>query len=97
MRIQYYSAPAGSGKTHGIVNRACRLAAEHKRVFLLQPTKELISKTIQEELLNRPKRPEWKVFTQDHIPSLTSIPVEHNRQFDICDYLIAYYFRRAMS
>ena len=44
MEITFSSAPSGAGKTSQIIRRGCQLAHEHKRVLILQPTKELIAK-----------------------------------------------------
>ena len=62
MKIAFCSAPCGSGKTHQIVNRACEWAKTGRRSIILQPTKELIDKTVQEELLQRPNPPRYEVF-----------------------------------
>lgn len=85
MLIRYCSAPAGSGKTHSLVNRACDFAREHKRVIILQPTKELISKTIQDELLARRKPPQHYVFTQDTLEKGCSVAAELTRFFNGAD------------
>lgn len=62
MKIKYCSARCGAGKTRQIVNRAIELAKEGELVLILQPTKELINKTIEDELERRPDRPYHKVF-----------------------------------
>jgi hypothetical protein len=62
MRIKYCSAPCGSGKTFQIVNRACDLARHGNKVLILQPTRELIDKTVKEELQGRPIRSHFRVF-----------------------------------
>jgi len=67
MIIKYASAPSGSGKTHQIVAGACKLAQEHQRILILQPTKELINKTVEEELLARTNPPQYRVFHQDTV------------------------------
>jgi hypothetical protein len=51
MKINFCSAPCGSGKTYQIIKRACEWAKTGRRIIILQPTKELIEKTVQEELL----------------------------------------------
>jgi hypothetical protein len=56
-----------SGKTYQIVARACHLAREHKRGLILQPTKELINKTVQKELLVQPNPPGYGVFHGDTV------------------------------
>jgi hypothetical protein len=67
MIILYASAPSGAGKTHQVVARACELAREHQRVLILQPTKELINKTVQKELLAHPNPPQHYVFHGDKV------------------------------
>src|ERR1700732_1662444 len=62
MKIYFCSAPCGSGKTYQIVKRACEWAKLGRRVIILQPTKELIDKTVQEEPLQRPDAPRYEVF-----------------------------------
>ena len=64
MRIKYCSAPCGSGKTRQLINRACELVAEGHEVLILQPTRELIDKTVERELLSRPNAPQYRVFHQ---------------------------------
>jgi len=44
------------------VDRACELVRSGEKVLFLQPTVELIEKTVQEELLTRPNPPLYKVF-----------------------------------
>jgi hypothetical protein len=67
MIILYASAPSGAGKTHRIVDRACELAQKHERALILQPTKELINKTVQKELLAHPNPPPHYVFHGDAV------------------------------
>ena len=74
MKINFCSAPCGSGKTYQIINRACEWAKLGRRVIDLQPTKELIERTVQEELLRRPDAPTYKVFHGDTVPG----SVAHN-------------------
>jgi hypothetical protein len=67
MRINYFSAPPGSGKTREMINRACEWAKLGRRVIVFLPTIALIEKTIQEELLRRPDPPPYKVFHGDNV------------------------------
>jgi hypothetical protein len=67
MKIGFCSAPSGSGKTYQIIKRACEWAKLGRRVIILQPTKELIGKTVQEELLWRSDAPTYKVFHGDTV------------------------------
>ena len=60
--IKYASSPCGSGKTHEIVNRAYQLANDHHHVLVLQPTKELIEKTVAAELLSKKHVPAYRIF-----------------------------------
>ena len=62
MRINFCSAPSGSGKTRQLIESACRLAHKGKNVLFLQPTKELIDKTIGQELRNRSDPPPYQKF-----------------------------------
>ena len=65
--VTYCSAPCGSGKTHQIVQRACKMARSGRRVFIAQPTKELIDKTVREELEIIPDHPAYRVFHGDTV------------------------------
>ena len=60
--MKFCSAPCGSGKTHQIIERAAQFAAEGDFVVVLQPTKELINKTIERELLTRKNAPAHRAF-----------------------------------
>ena len=62
MLIHYCSSPCGCGKTHQIVNLASELVKQHKKVLVVQPTRELIDKTVNEELLIRPNPPNYRVI-----------------------------------
>ena len=69
MIIQFCSAPCGSGKTYQLVKSACRLANGGETVLLLQPTKELIDKTIADRLSRLSSAPLYEKFyggSQDH-------------------------------
>ena len=68
MKISYASAACGSGKTHQIVSRACELARRADNVLIIQPTKQLIDKTVERELLNRSGPPTHMVFHGDKFP-----------------------------
>ena len=62
MKINFCSAPCGSGKTHQLIESACRLAKSGEKVLFLQPTKELIDKTIEQELRSRSDPPPHQKF-----------------------------------
>jgi hypothetical protein len=62
VRIKYCAAPCGSGKTHQIINRACDLVRNHNRVLILQPTRDLIDRTVNEELQALVDPPPVRVF-----------------------------------
>lgn len=49
-RLLYTSALAGSGKTYALVRYAHSLARKGRKVLFVQPTKELIDKTVTDEL-----------------------------------------------
>jgi len=78
-KIRYASSPSGAGKTHGIIKRACELGRDVDRIMILQPTKELISRTIEDELKAQPKRPCWHVFHEDTISHNESVAAEITR------------------
>lgn len=46
--IYYVSAPAGSGKTHGLVRHAIAEAKAHRKILIAQPTKRLIQQTARQ-------------------------------------------------
>jgi Type III restriction enzyme, res subunit len=62
MKINFCSAPCGSGKTRQLIESACRLANKGENVLFLQPTKELIDKTIELELQGRSAPPPHQKF-----------------------------------
>ena len=78
--VNYASAPCGSGKTHQIVNRACQLAYDDRRVLILQPTLELIDRTIEQELLSRERVPANRVFHGEEVSG--SVAGELTRYFN---------------
>ena len=84
MEITFSSAPSGAGKTSQIIRRACQLAHEHKRVLILQPTKELIAKTVAEELNRQPGVPQYHVFHQDTVAG-SSVASEMTRFFNAAE------------
>ena len=48
MKINFCSAPCGSGKTRQIVQQALALVQRNEKVLILQPTRNLIDKTVEE-------------------------------------------------
>lgn len=50
MTIYYFDALAGAGKTRALALEADRLARRGRKVLFIQPTKHLITKTIEGEL-----------------------------------------------
>jgi hypothetical protein len=60
--IDFCSAPCGSGKTYQLIRAACRIANRGEIVLFVQPTKELIDKTITEQLLPRSNAPPHQTF-----------------------------------
>jgi superfamily II DNA or RNA helicase len=49
--MHYFNALAGAGKTYALARYADRLAQRDQKVLFIQPTKHLINKTIEDELL----------------------------------------------
>jgi len=84
MEITFSPAPSGAGKTSQIIRRACQLAHEHKRVLILLPTKELIAKTVAEELNRQPGVPQYHVFHQDTVAG-SSVASEMTRFFNAAE------------
>jgi superfamily II DNA or RNA helicase len=62
VKINYCSAQCGSGKTYQLIEAACRIAHQGEIVVVLQPTKELIDKTIANQLLQRSNAPAHRTF-----------------------------------
>ena len=56
MKINFCSAPPGSGKTHQVSNRSRNLAEGCNKVLILQPTRDLLEKTAEEEIRPFPFR-----------------------------------------
>ena len=50
MKINFCSAPPGSGKTHQIANRSRYLAEGFNKVLILQPTRDLLGNTAAKEI-----------------------------------------------
>ena len=50
MKINFCSAPPGSGKTHQIANRSRYLAKGLKKALILQPTRDLLGNTAAKEI-----------------------------------------------
>ena len=61
MKINFCSAPCGSGKTRQIVQQALALVQRNEKVLILQPTRNLIDKTV-EEIQSFPNPPRVEVF-----------------------------------
>jgi hypothetical protein len=76
MIVLYGSAVCGAGKTREIVRCACKLANDNKRVVIVQPTKELISRTVEGEVKRRTRPPDYKIFTGDTVRSGCSVARE---------------------
>jgi hypothetical protein len=66
LKIHYCSAPCGSGKTYQIIERASQLAAREDFVVVLQPTRELIDKTVEQKLRTRENPPAHLKFYTDN-------------------------------
>ncbi len=50
MKVNFCSAPPGSGKTHQIANRSRYLAKGFNKVLILQPTRDLLGNTAAKEI-----------------------------------------------
>lgn len=70
MAIYYFDALAGAGKTHALVRHADWLARSGRKVLFVQPTKFLIDKTVEEEVL--PLAPDYPVKAIHGDTDLTS-------------------------
>jgi hypothetical protein len=91
MDIWYISALCGSGKTHHLINRAYELAKSGHRVLVLQPTIELIERTIELELLTKPNHPKYKVFHRKKSGgSVASAISKHSKAGDELDGTIVF-------
>jgi Type III restriction enzyme, res subunit len=62
VNINLCSAPCGSGKTYQLIDAAWRIAHLGEIVLFFQPTKELIDKTIADQLLQRSNAPAHRTF-----------------------------------
>ncbi|MBC7578935.1 MAG: hypothetical protein H7312_16475, partial [Tardiphaga sp.] len=62
MKILYCSTPCGSGKTHNAVSYAAEMAADGKIAMILQPTTDLIDKTIADEIGGLVPKPMYTRF-----------------------------------
>jgi hypothetical protein len=64
---------------------ACELAKQHKKVLLIQPTRELIDKTVNEELLARPDPPNYRVIHGGTVSADRSVALELANYFKSSD------------
>ena len=62
MKINFCSAPCRSGKTYQLITTACQIAEQGDIVVFLQPTKELVDKTIETQLLRQFTPPPYEKF-----------------------------------
>jgi superfamily II DNA or RNA helicase len=65
MTIHYFNALAGAGKTYALAQYSDRLARSGEKVLFIQPTKHLIDKTIEDELLKLNPRYSYKAIHGD--------------------------------
>ena len=56
-RIHYIDALAGAGKTYAIVRRAHEMVQRGAKVVIVQPSRRLINRTVEDELSKYPKIP----------------------------------------
>ena len=65
------------------MERACELARAGERVLVLQPTKELIDKTVREELLSATKPPRHHVYHGGNVSgSVAGAIIRHFKETD---------------
>ena len=81
--IDFSSSVAGSGKTHQLMRRAVELANAGDNVLVLMPTRELIAKTIQDELSRYQPLPLYTVIHGGVVAANTSVAdaiTEHSKR-----------------
>jgi len=61
------------------------MVKQHKKVLVVQPTRELIDRTVNEELLARPDPLDYRVIHGGTIPADTSVALELANHFKSCD------------
>ncbi len=72
--IDFISALAGAGKTYAIIRKAHRLALRGEKVLIVQPSRELISRTVAGELLQL-SLISYRVITTDSHPQAVSATI----------------------
>ncbi|SHF71392.1 hypothetical protein SAMN02745157_2820 [Kaistia soli DSM 19436] len=65
MRLIYIDAPAGSGKTRALTEKARWLAHTGDNVLFVQPTKELIDRTIERQLASNQRHTRYEAIYSD--------------------------------
>ena len=77
--VKYSQAPAGAGKTYEDVRGAVEMAYESEKVFMPQPTTELIDKTVCTELSRYRPQPLYTVLHNGTNSSVADAITAHTR------------------
>jgi hypothetical protein len=81
MSIHYLNALAGAGKTRALVHYADRLARKGLKTLIVQPTRDLIDKTIMDELeAIEPSYPVTSIYHVKGSGSVVGAIVQHLKQ-----------------
>lgn len=83
LRIQYVSAPAGSGKTHQLIKLAgTMVASENRKVLIAQPTTELIRQTAAAIRQANPNINVQTIYNMGDGRAVTPMIVDHMENAD---------------
>lgn len=89
MLIHYLSALCGAGKTYQLIDKACELANQGFIVLFVQPTIELINKTIENELLTRHDAPlHIKFYREKGGGSVSRQLIQHLNEPPDCGHIV---------
>jgi len=81
MAIFYFDAPAGAGKTHVLIEHAHRLARKGQKILFVQPSRELIERTISGMSQTfHPTYPIRPITSDTHGGSVVAAIVGHFRE-----------------
>ncbi len=75
-------SPGGSGKTYTIARAARFLAGQGKRVLIVQPTKDLIEKTIEKEIKSRLPQVDCEAIHSDSHPGKVKLAIMKRLEID---------------
>ena len=83
-------SPVWIGKNiFDLIQRACEMAGQGRCVLILQPTKELIRKSIEHFVLTRPNRPPYEIFDSDSVKgSVAWALTEYSRGADNAGHIV---------